>query len=508
MIDEAKTTPPTGITSGRTLARNTLWNLLGGGVPLLVALFAIPKLIKGLGNDRFGILTLAWIVVGYFSLFDLGLGRALTKLVAEKLGAEQEAEVPGLVWTALALMALLGMAAIAVVATLSPWLVHRALKIPIVLQAETLKAFYLLAISIPIIISTAGLRGVLEAYQRFDLTNVLRIPLGIFNFLGPLAVLSFSKSLFPVVGVLVAGRFLTWAAHFVLCLRLVPALRHNIKVHCAMIRSLVSFGSWTTVSNSIGPLLVYFDRFLIGAMISMAAVAYYATPYEMITRLWLIPSALVGVLFPAFSTTLAQDRDRTARLFGRGVKYILLLLFPLILIIVTLPHEGLKLWLGSDFAQHSAPVVQWLAVGVLVNSLAMVPYALIQGAGRPDITAKLHLIELPFYLLGLWWLVNIYGIKGAAIAWVMRVAVDTVALFAIAYRLLPATATAIGRMALASGAGLLCLALATLTTGIMMKELFLAGVMIIFVPAAWFFLLTAEERVFVSNRFKLIPLFN
>jgi len=74
------------LTSGRRLARNVLWNLLGTGAPLLVALFAIPLLIEGLGTERFGVLLIAWMVVGYFSLFDMGLGRALTKLVAEKLG--------------------------------------------------------------------------------------------------------------------------------------------------------------------------------------------------------------------------------------------------------------------------------------------------------------------------------------------------------------------------------------------------------------------------------------
>ena len=50
---------------------------------MLVALVAIPILVDGLGTARFGILTLAWMVVGYFSLFDLGLGRALTKLTAK-----------------------------------------------------------------------------------------------------------------------------------------------------------------------------------------------------------------------------------------------------------------------------------------------------------------------------------------------------------------------------------------------------------------------------------------
>src|SRR6202030_3302179 len=89
------------LTSGRLLARNTVWNLIGNGAPLIVAVFSIPILIHGLGKDRFGVLTLAWALIGYASLFDIGLGRALTQLAARKLGAGEEREVPTLVWTSL-----------------------------------------------------------------------------------------------------------------------------------------------------------------------------------------------------------------------------------------------------------------------------------------------------------------------------------------------------------------------------------------------------------------------
>lgn len=74
------------VLSSRRFTRDVLWNLVGTGLPMLVAIPAIPALISGLGAARFGVLTLAWVVVGYFSLFDLGLGRAMTQLVAEKLG--------------------------------------------------------------------------------------------------------------------------------------------------------------------------------------------------------------------------------------------------------------------------------------------------------------------------------------------------------------------------------------------------------------------------------------
>src|ERR1700676_2720642 len=96
------------LTRGHLLARNTIWNLLGSGAPLIVAVFCILVLIKVLGTDRFGVLTLVWAVIGYASLFDLGLSRALTQIVAKQLGAGEGHEIPALVWTSLLLMLLVG----------------------------------------------------------------------------------------------------------------------------------------------------------------------------------------------------------------------------------------------------------------------------------------------------------------------------------------------------------------------------------------------------------------
>jgi O-antigen/teichoic acid export membrane protein len=245
--------------------------------------------------------------------------------------------------------------------------------------------------------------------------------------------------------------------------------------------------------------MVTLDRFLIGAMVSMAAVAYYATPYEIVTKLWLIPGALVGVMFPAFSTSLAQDRGRAALLYGRSVKYILLILFPMVLLIVVLAADGLKLWLGPEFAENSARVLQWLAAGVFLNSLAQVPFALVQGAGRPDLTAKLHLIELPCYLLALWWLIHVRGIEGAAIAWTGRVAIDAMVLFGLGRRFLPTSSTAARKTVFLLAFAFLALALASLAHGFALKGAFLLVTILVFASATWFLILTPEERTLAQD---------
>ena len=485
--------------SGRHFTRNVFWNLIGAGAPLLVAIVAIPLLIEGMGLSRFGVLTIAWMVVGYFSLFDFGLGRALTKLVAEKLGNGQLEEIPSLIWTAMSLMAVLGVLGAVVVAAISPWLVNDVLNIPSELQNETLIAFYLLAASVPVVISSTGLRGVLEAHQRFGIVNAVRIPLGIFTFIGPLAVLPFSNSLVPVVGVLVFARLVSWCAYIVLCLRVEPDLRHVSSINRELVRPLISFGGWMTVSNIVSPLMVYLDRFLIGVVLSMAAVSYYATPYEVVTRLLIIPGALMGVMFPAFAAVLVQDRNRAARLYGRAVNYVFLSLFPMVLIIVAFAYEGLSLWLGNDFAKNSYLVLQLLAIGVFLNSLANVPFGLVQSAGRPDLTAKLHVIELPFYLLVLWSLLNTYGIAGVALAWLLRVSVDTAVLFVMANRMVSIGSGQTVRMFYVAGIALIALALGAVIPGLTTKWIFLLLIITLFTVLAWFYILSSDERDKICN---------
>ena len=68
------------------MVKNALLNLLGAALPLLVGILTIPYVVRGLGMERFGILSLAWVILGYFALFDFGLGRATTKFVAEAVG--------------------------------------------------------------------------------------------------------------------------------------------------------------------------------------------------------------------------------------------------------------------------------------------------------------------------------------------------------------------------------------------------------------------------------------
>lgn len=483
------------------LARNTSLNLIGRIAPLLVALVTMPYVIRHLGPDRFGLLSLAWMVVGYFALFDLGIGPATTKFVAELLGEGELEKLPELVWTALATQTCFGLLAGVILAVASPLLVYRLLKIPDALHSQAHLVFLIIAVALPVDFASGSLRGVLGASQRFDLLNAVGVPASALNYLLPVVALALGYGLPVIVLLLVAARAVSLGILVVLCLRLHPALGTGMRFNRHLIRPILSFGGWVAVSGAISPILVYFDRFLIGAVLSIAAVGFYTPPFLISEKLAILPSSLVASLFPAFSTHSGRRDAEWIRIaFVRSLKFILLVVGPAALMLVFFARPILTLWLGIRFAAEGKLVLQILAVGFLANSLAFVPAALLQGVGRPDLPAKFHLVELPIHISLAWFMVTRFGLPGAALAWTFRVSLDFILLITSACWVTHTSPSLLasrdmGRsvgalLALASGFAVFWGLPHTLIARAALA-MFLGG---IFLLGAWHYALTLEEK--------------
>lgn len=406
--------------SGSLIARNTIMNLIGQALPLVVGVVTIPMVVHGLGTDRFGLLSLAWVVLGYFTIFDLGLGRAATKYVAAALGRGEDDQVPQIIWTAVTFQAALGFLGALVLLGITDLLVENVLKIPPELLGEAKDTFHLLALSIPLVLVSSSFSGVLEAAQRFDLVNAVRIPSSILTFILPLVGLHLGFGLPGIVALIMLARVVTLVAFLIMGLRIVPNLR-EYSISFARFYSLFSFGGWVMISNLVIPIFVYLDRFLIGALLTMSAVTFYTVPFDVVNRLLIIPASIASVLFPTFSSlSSCNEKDRINIIVMRSTKYILTVMVPLTVLLLIFSEDILRVWLGNEFAEESAIVFRLIGIGVLLNSIGYIPFALIQGIGRPDIVVKYHLVELPIYVVVVFFLIGRFGINGAALAWCLR----------------------------------------------------------------------------------------
>ena len=415
--------------SSHRLARNSMLNLAGLGLPLVVGVVAMPPVVEGLGSARFGILGLLWVVLAYLAMLDLGLGRATTKFAAEALARGDLRALRGVATMTTMVQVVVALTTGGALALLSRPLVERLLDLPPALEVEALAAFMALAAAAPIIVVTNTFRGLLEAGQRFDLVNLIRGPTSAGNFLVPLVGVWLDWSLSGIVLGLVVLRAAALIAYLTACLRLWPELRRPSLPDRASAREVLGFGGWVTISTVISPLLVYIDRFMIGALVGARAVGYYTAPHEIVSRLAILPGSLAAALFPAFSSRPTAGDASQGLLFTRAIKYLLALIAPPLLALALLGPDLLQLWLGAAFAAEGGLVLRWLALGMILNGAAYLPYTLLQASGRPDLTARFHLIELPLYLLVLWGFLARWGIVGAAAAWTLRVAIDSILLF-------------------------------------------------------------------------------
>ncbi|MFT4037915.1 MAG: flippase [Thermomicrobiales bacterium] len=475
------------------LVRNTIWSLVGYIVPLPLALVAFPILTQALGADRFGVLSLAWALIGYSGIFDLGLGRALTKVVSERLPAAPD-EVPALIWSTMTVMVLIGSLSVVAMFLLAPTLVDAVFKVPPELHLEAMRSFQIVAVTLPLITTSAGMRGILEAQQRFRAVGVMNSITWSLMLVAPLVTLPFGRSLVLAMAALLVSRLLTWCVYLGLCVIGMPALWPPQMPRLRAAGPTLRFGGWLTVSNIIGPFLTYFDRFVIGALLSVGAVTYYTVPYDMVLRIGIVASAVCSVLFPVFSANYQVNRAVVLQTYQWGLRVIGLAATPLALAALLLAPEGLSLWLGPAFAEESTALLRWLAVGVFVNCLAQAPSGLIQGSGRPDLTARLHALEVLPYLGLLWVLVTHRGITGAALAWSLRATVDALLILAVCHSVFPEGRQAAKRLLMPIGvAWLLGLAL----SGNVSFEIRVACwtiFVLCYPPVVWIWGLTRAER--------------
>ena len=142
-----------------TVARNAFWNIAGRAGPMVIAVVATPYLFADLGPTRWGLFALALSLIGIFGIFDFGIGRALTKLLAERLALGEVEDAAALTKTGLVLLSLLGIAGAAILAALAHLWTDHGLRIQHELHDEVLHALYVLCVAVPFVILNAALWG-------------------------------------------------------------------------------------------------------------------------------------------------------------------------------------------------------------------------------------------------------------------------------------------------------------------------------------------------------------
>ncbi len=403
-----------------SIRKNTMYNLIGAVLPMGLSLVITPKYIAMVGDTRYGVLALAWLLLGYFGLFDLGLGRATAQRIAEleKGSAAQRAES---FLTALVMNSGLGVLGGLILWPVASFLFSGEIHVDADIYPELKASIIWLVVCVPVATLSGVLTGALQGRSKFlelnlfSVTNAIAlqlVPLFVAWLQGPnLASLLAAVVLTRIIGLL----FLSWRCR-------VHLLKGQpLVVSMAQAKALLRFGGWVTVTSVVGPLMVALDRFVIGVVSGAKTVTYYTVPYQLSSASTVLPNALTSALFPRLASADATDRKMLADTATRSMVTIMT---PIMLFGVFIMKPFLHLWLGPKFAELAALSGQILLFGFWINGFAFIPYAQLQAAGRPDLVAKCHLAEVLPYWAILFLSMQYFGLPGAAFAFSLRTTAD------------------------------------------------------------------------------------
>ena len=309
--------------------------------------------------------------------------------------------------------------------------------------------------------------------------------------------------LVEIAGWILVFRAATLMLQLFVTVTAVPGLARP-RVSVDRLRRMMRFGVWVTVSRIIDPLMFYLDRLAIGTTLGVAAVAYYATPFELTARLWLLSTSLAGPLTVAVARLdLTRDAMYGRMLVMRSIKYLVLTTGVIAALVGPLAGPLLDVWVGAELALASTTTFQLLLLSTVIELPGAVASCFLEGVGRPEVAVKVKLVYLPLYGLLSFGCVRLAGIEGAAIA-LLVLRIGYVAAFGRACaRLLGITAkmlvletgVAVGLVCSYAGLGTLGHSLLGPTGGLMLAAALL-------VPSAfltYFYVLASDERDWVHR---------
>ena len=408
-----------------SVARHTAYNFAGAVVPLAVSLVTVPLYLKVIGLERYGLLAIFWTLLGFLGFLSLGMGPAVTQRLATMAQATDR-DRSQLVWTALGVNLAMAVAGSLLVIVLARFYFDRLSATPAGLQAEVEQAIPWLGLALPLSMTGGVLAGALQGRQRFGILNLINgasatgvaiVPLATAYFVGPrlpnLAIATVCVNLAVLLMLAVASA------------KAVPLVK-PVRPSTGVIRELATYGGWMTGTTLLAPVVNVVDRFIIGALLGPAAVSAYVIPYNLVSRVVLLPASLHSAVLPRFA---AADREEERRLQTITLKALIAVLTPVSVIAIAALAPFLRFWIGPQLASTAAPIEVILVVGFWIHGLGYISSTVVMGRGRPDLLMKLLLAYLIPYLALLYILVERIGAVGAAVAWSIKAACDPLLFF-------------------------------------------------------------------------------
>jgi O-antigen/teichoic acid export membrane protein len=420
---------------GSRIFGGSMWTIGAQGTYLLTSFVTTPFVIRLLGTDDYGLLTLINLLIGYLGFADLGMGTASTRFGAEALARGDRKGESAVVWTSILVTSLPALAFAALLIFGGGFFTSGIFELPVPKQATAADALRIAAV---ILLATAA-TGVFNTPQlarlRVGLNSTLTMSGSIAQACVVLLVLYLGGSLLGVVTAMACVSLALTCLHLVVSARLAPEILRP-RFDEKLVRPLLRFGFGMVATALTGTIVVHGEKFLLVRLASVADLAYYNVAFTFAGLLGVLPAALVTPLMPSFvHLNVANEKERLSRLYNGVLRGLIFWTVPAALALCVIARPFFTLWAGPEFGKQSTLPLCILALAWLLNSVSYIPRCVLYAWNQVGVVARYQVYELVPYALAVVLLVSRFGIAGAAVAWGLRVALECYLVFRAVRRL-------------------------------------------------------------------------
>lgn len=368
----------------RRIAANTVFSLISWFFPLAVSFFATPIIVRGLGNENYGLYAL---ITGFISYsFGFGIGKTAAKYVSEyKASGETEkiSEVlSAIFWFSLAI----GMFGTTIIAIFARFIASEVLQIPPDMLATATIALYLASGTIVVYMLSQVFQFSLQGLHRFDKYSILMNLYGILLNGGSIAIVWNGGEVLAL---------LCWNL-FVVCLicilfyisakRLLPEARIRFRIEREMTVSVLKYGASIIMYQVFANLLLVFERGWITRKFGPEALTFYVVPMSLGIYLHGFTSTLILVLFP-FVNELLADKEKLTMLYQKASKIVIAVIAFCVTTLICGGKLFLGVWISREFAAESYVVLAVHVITFGLLAIVSISWQLAEGFGRASLNA-------------------------------------------------------------------------------------------------------------------------
>jgi O-antigen/teichoic acid export membrane protein len=382
------------MSSRRTVARNVIWNWAGTGAQMLAGLLLLPYLVHHLGQTGYGLWNLIASLTGYFDLFDLGIRGSLGRNIAFHRAKNNPDGVKAVVSTGFAFLGLGSVLVLLGTAAVLP-LFFRLFDVPPEQAGDVRIALVLIGVNLAVIFPCSVFDSTLWAHERFDLLNLVDIPVTVLRVVLTLLLVGGGHGLVALGGITLGLTVAAGLAKGFCSLRIEPNLRFDLgHVSAEATRDLFGYGVWCfvlAVSRLVGSKL---GGPIIGSCLAVPLVTPFAVASRLIDCVNALLVASTGVLTPLATVLHAEDRlPAQRRLFVEGGKWCGTFALFFLGLFAVLGEPILKAWLRRDL-EYCAQMLIVLSLGELLPLSQAMTFSMILGIGRHRLFALLGVAEI------------------------------------------------------------------------------------------------------------------